>query len=311
MAQKILAFTDGLLKQSSVMKPTTSLFTLALAGGALFLSSCDSGKNDSPGEVGSASGGGDKAGSTKIVIKGSDTLGAKMVPQLSEAYKAAGNDVTFEIAAEGSSTAFTALESGDAQIGMSSRGIKEEETNGFIAKGKEIKEWTAGHDMIAIVVNEASGIDNLTLDQVQRIFTGDVTNWSEVGGAAGDISAYTRNTSSGTYKSFQEMAMSKRDYGSGTQKMAGNEQIAQEVAGNPNGIGYVGLAYAGNKGIKVVTIDGVECVPDNMASYPVARSLFLYTIEGETSEAALDFIEWATTDPAAKEIISKVGFIAP
>ena len=78
----------------------------------------------------------------KIVIKGSDTLGAKMVPQLAEAYKAAGNEVTFEIAAEGSSTAFTHLQAEPAGIGMSSRNIKDSETEAFTAKGMEIKDWT-------------------------------------------------------------------------------------------------------------------------------------------------------------------------
>ena len=179
----------------------------------------------------------------KIVIKGSDTLGAKMVPQQAEAYKEAGNEVSFEIAAEGSSSAFTNLLAGTADIGMSSRNIKDSEKESFTAKGKEIEEHVAGYDMIAVIVNSANGVEDLTLEQIEGIFTGDITDWSEVGGQAGKISAYTRNTSSGTYKSFQEMAMQKRDYGADTQKMAGNEQIAAEVAKNPNGIGYVGLAY--------------------------------------------------------------------
>ena len=129
------------------------------------------------------------AGSTlaqdKIVIKGSDTLGAKMVPQLKEAYVAAGNKTDFEIAAEGSSQAFTNLIAGTADIGMSSRDVKEEEKNNFIAKGKALAEHVAAWDMIAVVINKDNGVRDLSLKQVEGIFTGDIKDWSEVGGKQG------------------------------------------------------------------------------------------------------------------------------
>jgi len=249
------------------------------------------------------------APSTKIVIRGSDTLGAKMVPQLSEAYKEAGNTVSFEIAAEGSSTAFTNLLAGTADIGMSSRNIKDSEVDEFTAKGMEIKDWIGAYDMIGVIVNEANGIENITLAQVEGIFTGDITDWSEVGGKAGPISVYTRNTSSGTYKSFQEMAMNKRDYGADTQKMAGNEQIAAEVAKNESGFCFVGTATTEKEGIKAIAVDGVALEPKNAADYPIARSLHYYTIEGKLSDAAKAFLEWATTDAKAGEVVSRVGFI--
>ena len=245
----------------------------------------------------------------KIVIKGSDTLGAKMVPQLSEAYKEAGNEISFEIAAEGSSTAFTHLTASPADIGMSSRNIKDSEVEGFTAKGMEVKDWVAAYDMIGVIVNEKSPVEELSLEQVAGIFTGAITDWSEVGGDAGPISVYTRNTSSGTYKSFQEMAMNKDDYGADTQKMAGNEQIAEEVSKNANGIGYVGLAYTEKDGIKSVSVDGVELKPENAKEYPIARSLHYYTIEGKLSEPAMKFLAWATTDDKAMEIVERVGFI--
>ena len=120
------------------------------------------------------------------MIKGSDTLGAKMVPQLAEAYKAAGNEVTFEIAAEGSSTAFTPTCRHLLQISecpaVTSR---TSETDAFTAKGMEIKDWTAAYDMIGVIVNEKSSIEELTTEQIEGIFTGDISDWSEVGGDAG------------------------------------------------------------------------------------------------------------------------------
>lgn len=246
---------------------------------------------------------------TTIVIKGSDTLGAKLVPQLADAYKAENSDVTFEIAAEGSSTAFTNLLAGTADIGMSSRDVKDEEVNEFTAKGVDLKEFIAGIDMIAVILNENNPVTELTTAQIEGIFTGDITDWSEVGGTAGPISVYTRNTSSGTYKTFQSLAMNKRDYGADTQKMAGNEQIAQEVGKNANGIGYVGLAYTEADGIKTAAVDGVEAVAKNATKYSLARNLYYYTA-GKPEGEAKAFIEWATSSKEAAEIVETVGFIA-
>ncbi len=240
-----------------------------------------------------------------IVIKGSDTLGAKMVPQLAEAYKAAGNDATFEIAAEGSSTAFTSLKSGTAQIGMSSRDVKDTEK----AELPGLVEHIAGVDMIGVIVNKANGVEELTLEQVEGIFTGDIRNWSEVGGPDAEISVYTRNTSSGTYKSFQKLGMAGRDYGAETQKMAGNEQIAQEVGKNANGIGYVGLAYTGADGVKAVSVDGTAATPEMALTYPLARKLYYYTV-GTPEGQAGEFLKWAKSADEAAKIVEKVGFIA-
>ena len=116
----------------------------------------------------------------KIVIKGSDTLGAKMVPQLAEAYKEAGTEVSFEIAAEGSSSAFTNLLAGTADIGMSSRNIKDSEVEEFTAKGMEIKDWIGAYDMIGVIVNEQSSIEDLTVEQIGGIFTGAITDRKSV-----------------------------------------------------------------------------------------------------------------------------------
>ena len=245
---------------------------------------------------------------TKIVIKGSDTLGAKMVPQLAEDYKAAGNSADFEIAAEGSSTAFTNLLAGTCQLGMSSRDAKDSEKDKFTAAGKDLVEHVAAWDMIAVIVNDKNGIRDLKIKQIEEIFTGGVKDWSEVGGKPGKISVYTRNTSSGTYKSFQGLAMNKRDYGSNTQKMAGNEQIASEVASNANGIGYVGLAYAGKEGVKSAKVEGVSAKPRKKADYPLSRKLYYYTV-GEPTGEVKKFLKWATTSKEAAEVIERVGFI--
>ena len=245
----------------------------------------------------------------KLVIKGSDTLGAKLVPQLAEEYKAKNPSVSFEIAAEGSTTGLAAITDGTAQIGMSSRRARPTEMSAAQAKGVSMKPIIVCYDGIAVVVNENNPVTKLTRRQVEQIFTGDVNDWSAVGGNPGRISIYTRNTSSGTYSDFKDLAMKRRDYAGCSQKMAGNEQIAAEVAKNPNGIGYVGLAYMDAPGVKVVPID--NAVPTKEAvlakKYPYARATFYYT-NGEPSGEAAKFVEFTLSDEGQR-IVQQVGFV--
>jgi phosphate transport system substrate-binding protein len=245
----------------------------------------------------------------KLVIKGSDTLGAKLVPQLAEEYKSKNPGVSFEIAAEGSTTGIAAIIDSTAQIGMSSRRAKPTEMSGAQAKGVSLKPTIVAYDGIAVIVNANSPLAKLTKRQVEQIFAGDITDWSAVGGSAGKISIYTRNTSSGTYQDFKDLAMNKRDYAGSSQKMAGNEQIASEVSKNPNGIGYVGLAYTNTPGIKVISIGGVTPSKESVLAkqYPYARPTFYYT-NGEPAGEAAKFVEFTLSDEGQK-IVEKVGFV--
>jgi phosphate transport system substrate-binding protein len=250
-----------------------------------------------------------QAKADRLVIKGSDTLGAKLVPQLAEQFKSQHPGTTFDIAAEGSTTGIAAIIDGTAEIGMSSRRAKSSEVGAATAKARNMKPTIVAYDGIAVIVNAANPVKTLTRKQVEQIFTGEVSDWSAVGGSGGKISIYTRNTSSGTYSDFKELAMKKRDYAGGSQKMAGNEQIAAEVGKNPNGIGYVGMAYTKAAGVKVASIDGatpsVKSVQDH--SYPYWRPTFYYT-NGEPGGLAKQFLDF-TISPAGQKIVSRVGFV--
>jgi len=245
----------------------------------------------------------------KLVIKGSDTLGAKLVPMIAEDYRALHPGVSFEIAAEGSSTGIAAVIDSTAQIGMSSRRARPTEMSGGSAKGVTLKPLIVCYDGMAVIVNENNPLTSLTKRQVEQIFTGDVTDWSAVGGRPGTFSVYTRNTSSGTYQDWKDLAMKKRDYAPSSQKMAGNEQIAAEVAKNPNGIGYVGLAYINAPGVKVISIEGSLPNKESVLakSYPYARPNFFYT-NGEPTGEAAKFIEFVLSD-AGQKTVEKVGFV--
>ena len=250
-----------------------------------------------------------EAKAERLVIKGSDTLGAKLVPQLAASFKAQHPGTTFDIAAEGSTTGIAAIIDGTAEIGMSSRRAKSSEVGAATAKGRNMKPTIVAYDGIAVIVNSANPVKTLTKKQVEQIFAGDVADWSAVGGSGGKISIYTRNTSSGTYSEFKELAMKKRDYAKSSQKMAGNEQIAAEVGKNPSGVGYVGMAYTKASGVKVVSIDGatpsVKSVQDH--SYPYWRPTFYYT-NGEPGGLAKQFVDF-TLSSGGQNIVSRVGFV--
>lgn len=245
----------------------------------------------------------------RLVIKGSDTLGAKLVPQLAEEFKSSNPDTTFDIAAEGSTTGIAALIDGTAQIGMSSRHVKPAEKTSAQAKNVNFNEIVVAHDGIAVIVNDKNPITNLTKRQVEQIFTGEVTDWSAVGGKGGTISIYTRNTSSGTYSDWKELAMNKRDYAGSAQKMAGHEQIAAEVGKNPEGIGYVGLAYMKAPGVKTVKVDDIEVTAETTRNHtwPYARPTFFYT-NGEPSGLVKQFVDF-TLSPEGQKIAERVGFV--
>jgi len=173
-----------------------------------------------------------------------------------------------------------------------------------------LKPIVVAYDGMAVIVNANCPISKLTLRQVEQIFTGDIIDWSAVGGPGGRVSIYTRNTSSGTYRDWADLAMKRRDYALSSQKMAGNEQIAAEVAKNPNGIGYVGLAYIHAEGIKVVAIDGVLPSKETVLAkkYAYARPTFFYT-NGEPAGEPAKFIEFTLSDHGQK-IVAGIGFIS-
>ena len=245
----------------------------------------------------------------KLVIKGSDTLGAKLVPMLAEDYKSRNAGTTFEIAAEGSTTGIAAITDNTAQIGMSSRRAKTTESSAAMAKGVTLKPTIVAFDGIGVIINKGNLLTTLTKRQVEQIFAGDITDWSQVGGTAGPISIYTRNTASGTYSDFKDLAMKKRDYASSSQKMASNEQIAAEVAKNPNGIGYVALGYLSDPGIKTISIEGALPTEESVLAkqYPYSRPTFYYT-NGEPTGEAAKFIEFTLSDEGQK-IVRKGGFV--
>lgn len=249
-----------------------------------------------------------------LVIKGSDTLGAKMVPMLAEAFKRQHPEIHFEIAAEGSTSGIAALIDGTCNIAMSSRTVKAQEESVAMGKGVTFYPIVVAYDAMCVIVNVDNPITALRVRDVEGIFTGDIKDWSLIGGRRGRISVYTRNTSSGTYQDWKELAMRKRDYALHSQKLAGNEQIAAEVARNPHGIGYVGMAYVNLPGVRTISVvrgDGIRIEPTlediQKGRWPYARATYFYT-NGEPKGTVRRFVEFVLS-PTGQRIVEIAGFV--
>tara|TARA_A100001015_G_scaffold230313_1_gene260559 strand:+ start:2241 stop:3080 length:840 start_codon:yes stop_codon:yes gene_type:complete len=246
----------------------------------------------------------------KLIIKGSDTLGAKLVPQLAEVFSAsyplAGEALTIEIAAEGSATGIASVLDGTADIGMLSRGLRPEEIEEALSRGLDLALIEVARDALVVVVHPGNPLKSLTLSELAAVFTGDVVNWAALSDFPEPISAYSRNSSSGTYEAFQQLALNARNYSSQIQKMASNEQIAHEVSGNPAGIGYVALAYAQNPTIRMLPINGSTATAKD---YPLARPLFfLFNRDAENNPLGEAFIDF-TTSEAGQAVVTKLEFL--
>lgn len=245
-----------------------------------------------------------------LVIKGSDTLGAKLVPQMAEAFKAKkdrlGESLAIEIAAEGSATGIASVLDGTADIGMSSRELRPSELERAKARRLELESILVARDALVVIVNERNPLKSISSRELAAIFSGDIKNWAALSNKPGDISVYTRNTSSGTYVSFRKLALQPRDYSEDILKLAGNEQIAHEVANNTNAIGYVGLAYAQRPGIRTLAVD--DLLPRD-GSYPLERPLyFLINHAGDSKPLRSEFINFALS-PKGQELVERVQFL--
>lgn len=226
----------------------------------------------------------------------------KVINALGEAYmEETGNNFTYN--ATGSGTGIKAVKDGTCDIGLSSRYLKDSE------KAEGLQETILAIDGIAIIVHPDNPVADLTEEQIAAIFTGEITNWSEVGGKDGEIVCIGREESSGTRDGFEAITDTE-DACVYRQELTSNGAILTAVAENPNAIGYVSLSSV-KENVKALSVGGV--VPSKATikdgSYAVQRPFVLVTKEGvaltETAQEFFDFI----TSPAVNEIISAAGVV--
>ena len=229
----------------------------------------------------------------------------KVIGALSEQFMADNPSVKITYDATGSGAGIEAASNGSADIGLSSRALKDEE----VASG--LVGTTVALDGIAIIVNAESQVADLTVEQIAKIFTGEITDWSQVDGAAGEISCIGREAGSGTRDGFESITGTK-DTCKLAQELTSTGAVIEAVAGNPNAIGYASLSSVeGKDTIKAVTVGGVACTEDTVldGSYEIQRPFVLVTKDGaELSAQAQAFFDFATS-AAAGDLIRAAGAV--
>ena len=287
------------------MKKTLALIlTLALSLAAL--TGCGS-KTETPADTNTDSSAQTEAPaalSGSVSTNGSTSM-EKVIGALSEQFMADNSGVTVTYDPTGSGAGIEAASNGSADIGLASRALKDEEKAGGLT------ETIVALDGIAVIINADSKVADLTVEQIGKIFTGEITDWSEVGGDAGTISCIGREAGSGTRDGFESITGTK-DACKLDQELTSTGGVIEAVAGNPNAIGYASLSTVeGKNTVKAVTVGGVACTEATVldGSYAIQRPFVLVTKTGETlSPAAQAFFDYATSS-AASQLIKAAGAV--
>jgi phosphate transport system substrate-binding protein len=286
------------------MTINTKLFLILPLIGML---SCGKAKNEDKGSE-------DKeVASTSITIKGSDTVLPLSQKEAEEMMKT-NQDVSVTIVGGGTGVGITALLVGTTDIAMASRDLKTEEKLKFAEAKKEIEKVTIAFDALAVIVNPANKVGQLTREQLEKIYTGQIKNWKEVGGEDAKIVAYSRESSSGTYEFFKEEVMDKKNYASDILSMPATGAIVQAVGQTKGAIGYVGLAYE-TKEVKQLSVSydqGKTFVAPSVASakdksYPISRPLF-YLFDKANAAKVKVVVDYALS-PEGQKNVSEVGYV--
>ena len=284
------------------------------------------------------------AGDYLFTLQGSNTIGSKLGPQLvrgflySKGYRditvqpfaeneyivsgtrKKANDLDFaqvKIAAHGSSTGFVALEENNADIAMSSRLIKPAEVVALKSVANMKLAWVEhviAIDGLAIMVNPYNSVQSLSIEQLAGIFTGQITNWKEVGGQDQAITLYARDEKSGTWDTFKELVLGKMPLSPLAKRFESSEMLSDTVANDPGGIGFTGLSFVRHAKLLAISDAGAEAMhPDTYTvateDYSLSRRLFLYSPEYLDNKVIRDFIEFCQGKEGQK-IVDETGFVS-
>ena len=242
--------------------------------------------------------------SGSVSTNGSTSM-EKVIGALSEQFMADNSGVSVTYDPTGSGAGIEAASNGSADIGLASRALKDEEKAGGLT------ETVVALDGIAVIVNAGSKVEDLSVEQIAKIFTGEITDWSEVGGEAGNISCIGREAGSGTRDGFESITGTK-DACKLDQELTSTGGVIEAVAGNANAIGYASLsAVEGKDTVKAVTVGGVACTEETVldGSYAIQRPFVLVTkTDAPLSTAAQAFFDYATST-AANDLIKAAGAV--
>jgi phosphate transport system substrate-binding protein len=254
-----------------------------------------------------------------IQNKGSDTL-VNLALAWAERYQSIHSEVRLSVTGGGSGTGIAALINRTVDIANASRVISPQEVNDARENGVDPIEFVVARDAIAVIVNPENPVNQLSIQQISDIYSGNINNWRDVGGDNRPIVRLSRETNSGTHVYFLEQVLrlgqknSKTLFSQDTLLLPSSEGIGAEIRQNPNAIGYDGLGYV-TPDMKVLAIGktagGSYILPSaqtvNNSSYPIARDLYMYT-PGQPTGAVKEYLDWIMSKEA-QQIVTKLGFV--
>ncbi|MEI8242425.1 MAG: phosphate ABC transporter substrate-binding protein [bacterium] len=246
---------------------------------------------------------------SKIVVDGSTTVGP-IAKAFAGYYMKLHPDVTITVSESGSGNGAKSLINAACDVATMSRPMKASEKKAAQDAGVLPIQNVVALDGIAMIVNPQNPVKNLTLDQIRKIYAGDIRNWKELGGPDQAIVMISRETNSGTYETFETKVLGGKKMTPKTEYANSNGAIRTRVMSTPPAIGYVGIAFT--EGVKAVTVNdvavSVETVLNNQ--YPIARPLYMYT-NGRPKEGTplYGFVNLSNT-AEGKKIIAETGFVA-
>lgn len=245
---------------------------------------------------------------TEIVINGSTTV-LPVIQKAGEAFMGANPGIQLTISGGGSGNGIKALNDGLCQVAMSSRDLKENERQLGKSKGVNAVRTAVAVDALVPVVHPSNKVVELSPEQLRDIYMGKLTNWKQVGGADGKIVVISRDTSSGTYETWEEKIMKKQKVAPSALLQASNGAVVQAVSKNRNAIGYIGFGYL-DKSLKKLNVSGVEATPDTAlsGSWPIARELYIFT-NGEPQGAIKQLVDFLLDPQKGQKLVKEVGFI--
>ncbi len=279
-------------------------------------------------------------------VFGSNAIGASLMPSLIEGYSdtleatlvrepgaeenetilrivhETGEDMaTIDLRAHGSGTSFPGLASGDAAIGMASRPIRDDEVvllndSGIPDPRNTDRENVVALDGLIIITHPSNPVRSISLTEIAQIFSGQVTNWSELGGLDRAINVYARDDRSGTFDTFKSLVLDPNGVTvtEDARRFESNAELSDSVASDPNGVGFTGFAYARAAQVLPIRLEcGLLSYPTTFAikadEYPLARRLYLYSSDRDVSAHAKNLMQFALSDDAAP-FIEDSGFIS-
>lgn len=247
------------------------------------------------------------SGGDSVLVKGSTTI-LPIAQIAAEEFMDRNPGITVSVQGGGSGMGIASLLDGTAQIANASRRIKAAEVEKAAAQGLKPVEHVIAMDGIAVVVHPSHPIGKLTREQIKAIYAGRISDWRDLGGESSRIVVVSRDTSSGTFETFAELALDKEKVRPDALTAASNQAVVQIVSQTPGAIGYIGFGYVSSK-VRALVIDDAACTRENIVSgtYALSRPLFMYSA-GMPSGSVKRFIDFLLSTEGQR-LVEQEGFI--